>query len=46
MIDSALEDAGCRIVTWEELPRSLRPPDLPIDYKAMFFCVAKKKSLM
>ncbi|KAI9561751.1 hypothetical protein GHT06_012712 [Daphnia sinensis] len=42
MIDSALEAAGCRIVTWEELPRSLRPPDLPIDYTAMFFCVAKK----
>lgn len=42
MIDAALEQIGCRIVCWQELPRSLRPLSLPIDYKAMYFCVAQK----
>ncbi|XP_046642226.1 nicotinamide N-methyltransferase-like [Daphnia pulicaria] len=42
MINLALQNAGCEIVTWHELPRNLRPPELPIDYTAMFFCVAKK----
>lgn len=43
MINAALEKVGCQIVRWEELPRSLRPTELPIDYKAMFYCVAEKK---
>jgi hypothetical protein len=42
MINLALQNAGCEIITWHELPRNLRPPELPIDYTAMFFCVAKK----
>ena len=42
MMESALENAGCRIVDWQELPRNLRPAELPIDYRAMFFCAAKK----
>ncbi len=44
MIDSALEDADCQVEYWEELPRSLRPPELPVDYKAMYYCVAKKNN--